>query len=65
MNRLLYATHDGRLRVHDSLQATARSGWEVGVADRLIALPAGATLVHLPGRIYDDSRSIGFCGMPW
>ena len=51
MNRLLYATLDGRLGVHDSLQATARSGWEIGTADRLIPLPAGATLVHLPGRI--------------
>jgi pyruvate-formate lyase-activating enzyme len=51
VNRLVYATTAGRLRVHDSLQATARSGWEIGVADRLIPLPAGATLVHLPGRI--------------
>ena len=51
VNRLLYATHDGRLRIHDSLQATARSGWEIGLADRFIPLPAGATLVHLPGRI--------------
>ena len=51
VNRLLYATRDGRLRIDDTLQATARSGWEVGVADRLIPLPAGATLVHLPGRI--------------
>jgi len=50
VNRLLYATSEGRLRVHRSLQATARSGWEVGVADRLIPMPAGATLVHLPGR---------------
>lgn len=51
MNRLLYATPDGRLRVHRSLQAAARSGWEIGVADRLIPLPAGTTLVHLPGRL--------------
>jgi pyruvate-formate lyase-activating enzyme len=51
VSRLLYASADGRLRVHPSLQATARSGWEVGVADRLIPMPAGATLVHLPGRI--------------
>ena len=51
MNRLLYASADGRLRVHESLQATARSGWEIGVADRLTPLPEGATLVHLPGRI--------------
>jgi pyruvate-formate lyase-activating enzyme len=51
VNRLLYASADGRLRVHPSLQATARSGWEIGVADRLIPLPAGTTLMHLPGRI--------------
>jgi len=51
VNRLLYASADGRLRVHESLQATARSGWEIGVADRLTPLPEGATLVHLPGRI--------------
>ena len=50
MNRLLYATGDGRLRVHRSLQAVARSGWDVGVADRLIPLPAGTSLMHLPGR---------------
>jgi pyruvate-formate lyase-activating enzyme len=50
VNRLLYATTDGRQRVHRSLQATARSGWEIGVADRLIPMPAGTTLMHLPGR---------------
>jgi len=50
VNRLLYATGDGRLRVHRSLQAAARSGWDVGVADRLIPLPAGTSLMHLPGR---------------
>jgi pyruvate-formate lyase-activating enzyme len=51
VKRLLYASADGRLRVHPSLQATARSGWEIGVADRLIRMPAGTTLVHLPGRV--------------
>jgi pyruvate-formate lyase-activating enzyme len=51
VQRLLYATADGRLRVHRSLQAVARSGWEIGAADRLIPIPAGTTLMHLPGRI--------------
>ena len=51
MHRLLYATRDGRLRVHRSLRAVARSGWEVGPPDRLIPLPPGTTLVHLPGRV--------------
>ena len=51
MPRLLYASAGGRLRVHQTLEAGARSGWHVGVADRLIPLPAGSTLVHLPGRI--------------
>ena len=59
MNRLVYASADGRLRVHPSLQATARSGWEIGVADRLIPLPAGATLVHLPGRIPQGRSAAG------
>ena len=62
MNRLLYASADGRLRVHRSLQATARSGWEIGVADRLIPLPAGATLVHLPGRIPQGRSAAGEIG---
>ena len=47
---MLYATRKGELRVHPTLRATAQSGWEVGVADRLIALPSGTTLMHLPGR---------------
>jgi pyruvate-formate lyase-activating enzyme len=59
VNRLLYASADARLRVHRSLQATARSGWEIGVADRLIPLPAGATLVHLPGRIPQGLSAAG------
>jgi pyruvate-formate lyase-activating enzyme len=50
VNQLLYASHDGQLRVHRRLQAAARSGWDVGAADRLIPMPAGATLMHLPGR---------------
>lgn len=62
VNRLLYASADGRLRVHDSLQATARSGWEIGVPDRLIPLPAGATLVHLPGRIPQGRSTSGEIG---
>jgi pyruvate-formate lyase-activating enzyme len=59
VNRLLYASADGQLRVHRSLQATARSGWEVGVADRFIPLPAGTTLVHLPGRIPQGRSAAG------
>jgi pyruvate-formate lyase-activating enzyme len=62
VNRLLYASADGRLRVHGSLQATARSGWEIGVADRLIPLPAGATLVHLPARIPQARTAAGEIG---
>jgi len=62
VNRLLYASADGRLRVHRSLQATARSGWEIDVADRLIPLPAGATLVHLPGRIPQGLSAAGEIG---
>ncbi|MDQ6712619.1 MAG: radical SAM protein [Candidatus Dormibacteraeota bacterium] len=62
MNRLLYASADGRLRVHGSLRATARSGWETGVADRVIPLPAGATLVHLPGRIPQGRSPAGEIG---
>jgi pyruvate-formate lyase-activating enzyme len=51
VNRLLYATAEGRLRVHRSLQAIARSGWDVGAPDRLIPIPPGTTLMHLPGRV--------------
>ena len=50
MQRLLYASANGRVRVHRSLEPAARSGWEVGTADRLIPMPAGATLMQLPGR---------------
>ena len=50
MQRLLYASASGRLRVHPSLEPVARSGWEIGAADRLIPIPAGTTLMHLPGR---------------
>jgi len=59
VNRLLYATREGRLRVHRSLEAAARSGWELGVADRLIPLPAGSSLMHLPGRIPVGRSSAG------
>jgi pyruvate-formate lyase-activating enzyme len=51
VQRLLYASANGRLRVHRSLEPTARSGWEIGTADRLIPMPAGTTLMHLPGRV--------------
>ena len=50
MQRLLYASANGRVRVHRSLEPVARSGWEIGAADRLIPMPAGTTLMHLPGR---------------
>lgn len=50
VQRLLYASPRGQLRVHRSLEPVARSGWEIGVADRLIPMPAGTTLMHLPGR---------------
>src|SRR5438445_9131982 len=50
VQRLLYASANGRLRVHRSLEPVAGSGWEIGAADRLIPMPAGTTLMHLPGR---------------
>jgi len=59
VNRLLYATRKGRLRVHHSLEAAARSGWDMGAADRLIPLPAGTSLMHLPGRIPVGRSSAG------
>ena len=51
MQRLLYASATGQLRVHRSLEPVARSGWEIGAADRLIPMPPGTTLMHLPGRL--------------
>jgi pyruvate-formate lyase-activating enzyme len=51
VQRLLYASANGQLRIHRSLGPTARSGWEIGPADRLIPMPAGTTLMHLPGRL--------------
>ena len=51
MQRLLYASGGGRLRVHRSLEPVARSGWDVGAADRFIPMPAGTTLMQLPGRM--------------
>ena len=51
VQRLLYASAMGRLRVHPSLHPVARTGWEIGVADRLIPMPPGTTLMHLPGRL--------------
>jgi pyruvate-formate lyase-activating enzyme len=50
LEHLLYASREGKLRVHPRLRAAARSGWDVGAADRLIPLPPGTTLMHLPGR---------------
>ena len=50
VQRLLYASATGRLRVHGSLEPVARSGWEIGAADRFIPVPPGTTLMHLPGR---------------
>ncbi|HEY8678029.1 MAG TPA: radical SAM protein [Candidatus Dormibacteraeota bacterium] len=50
MSRLIYATPDGRVQVHSSLHALARTGWEVAPPDHLIPIPNGTTLVHLPGR---------------
>ncbi|HEX3629830.1 MAG TPA: radical SAM protein [Candidatus Dormibacteraeota bacterium] len=50
MPRLLYATDDGSLREDQSLNAIARSGWELDAADTLIPLPPGTTLMHLPAR---------------
>jgi len=49
--RLLYASAGGRLRVHRSFEPVARSGWDVGAADRFIPMPAGTTLMQLPGRM--------------
>jgi pyruvate-formate lyase-activating enzyme len=50
VQRLLYASEKGQLRVHPILQPAARSGWEIRQAEGLIPLPPGATLMHLPGR---------------
>ena len=36
--------------MHRALQPAARSGWDIGSPDALIPLPAGTTLMHLPGR---------------
>ena len=51
MQHALYASRRGELRVHPTRQAVARSGWEVAAPDRLIPMPQGTTLVHLPGRV--------------
>jgi pyruvate-formate lyase-activating enzyme len=51
VQRLLYASANGQLRVHRTIEPVARSGWEIGRADRLIPMPAGTTLMHLPGRV--------------
>ncbi len=50
MARLLYATADGRVKLHPSLEAVVRSGWDEAAADRMVRIPAGATIMHLPGR---------------
>jgi len=54
---VLYANRRGELRVHPTLQAVAQSGWELGAPDRLIPLPPGTTLMHLPGRVPLGSES--------
>ena len=59
VHRLLYASTTGRLRVHRSLEPVARSGWEIGAADRLIPMPAGTTLMHLPGRFALGRTALG------
>ena len=50
MPALLYATPTGALRADPRLASLGRSGWRIDVPDRFIDLPAGTTLVHLPGR---------------
>jgi pyruvate-formate lyase-activating enzyme len=50
VQRLLYAAAAGELKVHQSLGPAARSGWDLGQPDRLIPLPDGTALMHLPGR---------------
>jgi pyruvate-formate lyase-activating enzyme len=62
VQRLLYASASGRLRVHRSLEPVARSGWEIGTADRLIPMPAGTTLMHLPGRFALGRTAAGSTG---
>src|SRR2546425_11750206 len=49
MPRVVSASN-GQVTIDPRLRALARSGWVEGPADRLIPLPAGATLMHLPGR---------------
>lgn len=44
------AMADGRIVTHARLGALARSGWLETKPDRLIPLPDGAALMHLPGR---------------
>lgn len=49
--KLLFAAPDGTVLEHPHLRALARSGDElVAPSEPPIALPAGARLVHLPGR---------------
>jgi pyruvate-formate lyase-activating enzyme len=48
--RAVSASSGGRITAHDRLRAIARTGWEEGDPDRLIPLPQGAALMHLPGR---------------
>jgi pyruvate-formate lyase-activating enzyme len=47
---LLFATPTGTLRVDARLRALGRSGWQIDRPEQFIGLPAGTTLVHLPGR---------------
>lgn len=50
MQRLVYATADGRLRIHPSLEPLAQSGRDIDRPDQTITLPPGTMLMHLPGR---------------
>jgi pyruvate-formate lyase-activating enzyme len=59
VQRLLYASAGGRLRVDPTLEPVARSGWEIGAADRMIPMPTGTTLMHLPGRVPLGRTSAG------
>lgn len=47
------------MRVHQFLQPLARSGWEILSPDRLISLPEGTTIAHLPGRFAVGRASDG------
>jgi pyruvate-formate lyase-activating enzyme len=50
----LVSARAGRVKIDSRLAAVARSGWVEAPADRLIPLPPGAALMHLP-----DRRAVG------